>query len=130
MLPKLPILSTAALMCGLGAVPELLISQAAAQNATEGSAIFKQRCQVCHTVAPGAKGTSAPNLRGIKGRAAGSAPFNYSQAMKASKIKWDKTTLDQFLAKPTKVVPGTRMVIPTPDAKQRADLIAYLLSLK
>ena len=48
-------------------------------------------------------------------------------AMKHSKLTWDEKTLDRFLAKPMKVVPGTAMTYDgVPDAKDRADLIAYL----
>jgi hypothetical protein len=35
--------------------------------------------------------------------------FDYSPAMKRSKIVWDEKTLDRFLAAPLKVVPGTTM---------------------
>ncbi len=62
------------------------------------------------------------------GRRAGSVPgFDYSPAMKKSKLVWDGKTLDRFLANPMKVVPGTSMTYAgVPDAKDRADLIAYL----
>ena len=39
-------------------------------------------------------------------------------------------TLDEFLVNPTTKVPGTMMLIPVPDAKTRADIIAYLATLK
>jgi len=47
--------------------------------------------------------------------------------MKKSKLVWDEKTLDRFLANPMKVVPGTAMTYEgVTDAKDRADLIAYL----
>jgi cytochrome c len=71
-----------------------------------------------------------PNLSRVAGRKAASSEFTYSTALKASGLKWDKPTLDRFLTAPMKAVPGTRMVISIPDAKQRADIVAYLSSLK
>jgi cytochrome c len=71
---------------------------------------------------------TGPKHCGVLGRRAGSAPgYEYSHAMKRSKILWNERSLDRFLAAPTKVVPGTTMTYAgVPDAKDRADLIAYL----
>ena len=53
--------------------------------------------------------------------------FPYSDAMKRSGIVWNAQTLDRFLADPTGVVPGTAMgYAGVKDARERADLIAYL----
>ena len=103
---------------------------ALAQDAAAGGAFFKQRCSTCHTVTPGQAPSLAPNLYGVVGRKAASTTFNYSTALKASGLAWDAPTLDKFLTSPMKLVPGTRMLIPVTDPKQRADLIAYLASLK
>ena len=47
--------------------------------------------------------------------------------MKKSRITWNDTTLDRFLTKPLKMVPGTAMTYDgVSDPKDRADLIAYL----
>lgn len=108
----------------------LFAAPAMAQDATAGAALFRGRCVACHVVTPGQKGVIAPNLSGIAGRKAGSTTYAYSAALKASGLKWDKPTLDSFLAAPMKKVPGTRMVIAIPDAKQRADVVAYLSTLK
>lgn len=108
----------------------LFASPALAQDATAGGALFKARCSVCHSVTPGQKGSIAPNLSGLAGRPAASTAFAYSPALKASNLKWDKPTLDKFLTAPMKLVPGTRMVISVADPKQRADLVAYLSTLK
>jgi cytochrome c len=68
-----------------------------------------------------------PNLHGLFGRRAGAvAGFNYSPAVKESNIVWNAETLDQFLAAPTRMVPGTRMVTRVADPARRAALIAYL----
>lgn len=88
-------------------------------------------CRACHTVQKDAKSGIGPNLFGVAGRPAASLPgFNYSAALKGSKLRWDDKSLDEFLASPMKKVPGTRMPIGTPDPAKRAALIAYLKSLK
>ncbi len=83
------------------------------------------RCLACHALAYDRVG---PHHCGLVGRSAGTVPgFDYSAAMKSSKLTWNASTLDRFLADPTSVVPGTRMTYAgVPDARERRDLIAYL----
>ena len=100
-----------------------------AQDATAGKAVFNQ-CTACHVFKPGQTGVAAPNLFGVVGRKAASTGFSYSAALKASKLTWDKATLSTFLKAPGKLVPGTRMVIAVTNDTQRANLIAYLATLK
>ena len=90
--------------------------------------MFASKCQICHSVAAkGAPALLAPNLRGLVGRKAATGAFpSYSAPLKKAGLTWSKDTLDTFLAAPSKMVPGTRMVIAVPDAKQRADIIAWL----
>ncbi len=101
-----------------------------AQTPATAPAAFNA-CKACHTVNKGGRNGIGPNLNGVVGRPAASvAGFNYSPALKASKLRWDAKTLDEYLAGPTKKVPGTRMPIATPDAAKRAAIIAYLTSAK
>lgn len=117
-------------LLGASVLLALTATPALAQDATAGAALFRQRCGACHVVAAGARPTIAPNLFGVGGRRAGSTTFNYSTALKGSNLSWDRATLDRFLSGPMKLVPGTRMVVSIPDARQRADVVAYLMSLK
>jgi cytochrome c len=100
----------------------------AAQSAAGVPPAFNA-CRACHTVQKDAKSGIGPNLHGVVGRPAASLPgFNYSPALKASKLRWDEKTLDEYLTNPGKKVPGTRMPISTPDPAKRAAIIAYLKS--
>ena len=100
-----------------------------AQDATAGKAVFAQ-CTACHSV-DGSNG-AGPSLQGIVGRKAGSfAGFHYSRAMKGAGYAWDAAHLDAYLANPQAALPGNVMPFSgVPDAKQRADLVAYLATLK
>ncbi|WP_206240879.1 c-type cytochrome [Novosphingobium terrae] len=104
----------------------------AAGDAKAGAALVKARCQMCHVLAKGQKPTPmAPNLSGVVGRKAGSSDYaQYSAALKGANITWTPARLDAFLQAPGKLVPGTKMVIAVPDAAQRADVIAFLVSNK
>jgi cytochrome c len=83
------------------------------------------RCAACHALAYDRVG---PRHCGVLGRRAGSVPgFDYSAAMKRSKLVWTKENLSRFLADPVGTVPGTTMTYAgVNEAKERADLIAYL----
>jgi cytochrome c len=102
----------------------LAVGVAAAADSEHGKEVYG-RCLACHALEYDRVG---PRHCGLLGRRAGSVPgFAYSEAMKRSKIVWNEKTLDRFLADPPKTVPGTAMTYAgVPDAKDRADLIAYL----
>jgi cytochrome c len=107
----------------------LALASARAQDATAGQEVFKQ-CAACH--AADETSGAGPGLKGIVGRKVGSLPgFRYSRAMKATDYAWSAATLDAYLADPQKAIPGNVMPFSgLPDAKQRADIIAYLQTLK
>jgi cytochrome c len=100
----------------------------AAGDAQSGAALYQSRCTSCHSLDHNGVG---PAHRGVFGRTAGTAPgFMYSDALKSSHLVWGDDTLDRWLADPEKAVPGQRMFVNVPDAKERADLIAYLKQAK
>ena len=103
----------------------------AAGDAVAGQQAFKMQCMMCHSVAPAARPGPGPNLSGIAGRPAASTTFaTYSAALKKAKISWTAANLDQFLKAPSKMVPGTRMIISIADDTKRQNVVAYLMSLK
>jgi cytochrome c len=57
--------------------------------------------------------------------------FRYSRAMKGAAITWDEVSLDRYLTNPQEFVPGNIMPFSgVLDGAQRADIIAYLRSLR
>ncbi|HTY49873.1 MAG TPA: PQQ-dependent sugar dehydrogenase [Steroidobacteraceae bacterium] len=103
-------------------------AQVLAADPNAGRGVFRAQCALCHSAQPGDNGgAQGPNLYRVFGRRAAANPnFGYTPALKASGLTWDAVTLERFLAAPTKVVPGSAMVIAVPDATQRGNLIAYL----
>jgi len=92
----------------------------------KGEKLFLQ-CKTCHALEAG-ENRIGPSLHGIIGHHSGAiAGFSYSEANKNSGIVWTPEKLFQFLEKPQRVVPGTKMAYAgLPAAQDRADLIAYL----
>lgn len=137
----LALAATAALLagCGQGGGAATLSAEDAALIAAlpapfntgdpvNGRVLFSL-CSACHTVTPGGANMVGPNLHGVFGRMAASRPdFAYSEALKATGWTWDPQHLDTWMADPLRVLPGSKMVfVGLPEAKQRADLIAYLV---
>ena len=85
-------------------------------------------CAACHKLESG-ENSVGPSLHGVFDRkAAELSDFRYSPALKRSGIAWTPETLNTFIADPQKMVPANRMPYAgMPDARDRADLIVYLL---
>ncbi|MGH7317904.1 MAG: c-type cytochrome, partial [Candidatus Rokuibacteriota bacterium] len=121
-------------MLGLLTLPTRAPTRSAANplagDPARGGALFRQ-CTACHSVEPGLHLTG-PSLARIWNQRAGIvAGFGrYSAALNHAGITWDAATLDRWLARPQALVPETTMTFQgVADARQRADLIAYLKAL-
>ena len=119
-------LMTAALAMAAG----LSCTAASAQSAPDGETLFKQRCQSCHSVTSALPVTLGPSLRGVVDREAASTDFLYSEALKKSGLAWNRDNLDRFMAAPSKMIPGTRMIVSLADPKQRAAIIGFLEGMR
>jgi cytochrome c len=104
---------------------------APAGNAEAGKELFSEQCMLCHSTTPTGGTGAGPDLNGVVGRAPGtSAGFTYTRALKAKTAPWTPETLDTFLTDPQAYAPGTSMPVNIGDAKDRADVIAYLQTVK
>lgn len=103
----------------------------AADNAAidRGRDYFIDECTMCHAAGAVEGGDEGPPLTGVVGRKAGTVlGFDYSKQFKASGKVWTSQALDKFLADPSEFIQGTKMPVNVGDAKERADLIAFLAS--
>ncbi len=68
---------------------------------------------------------------GVFGRSAGAGEqYSYTNALRHSGLTWDAGSLDRFLTNPSAAVPGTNMPVAVEKAEDRANVIAYLQTLK
>ena len=113
-----------------GAIAVGVVAQAQAQDVANGEHLFKLDCSICHSPQPG-RNLIGPSLFNVVDRHSGEiANYHYSDANRQSGLTWNVATLDRYLTAPRELVPGTKMTFPgVKDAKQRADLIAYLATL-
>ena len=101
-------------------------------DAAAGQTVFEQKCASCHSVASDlTHGLLGPNLVGVVGRTAGSvAGWDFSPALKDSKVIWTEENLNKWLTDTTAFVPMAQMDLRVPNRIEREDVIAYLKSLK
>lgn len=107
----------------------VMLSCAAARADEPGAGeAMLRRCAICHSLDGSARIKVGPDLKGVFGRKAGSAPgFAFSDVMKNSGIVWNDDTLATFLRDPKELLPGNRMSFPgIKDAAVLADLLARL----
>ena len=100
-------------------------------DADNGALIYKDACSQCHQLNPGLN-KKGPQLMNIYGaQAAELADYTYSEGLQTSGWVWDAKTLDPYIADAEKTMPDSKMLAdPMPDAKERADVIAYLSTLR
>jgi cytochrome c len=97
-----------------------------------GEDVFASECSDCHSVRKG-KNKKGPSLFGVIGRHSASiANYKYSDAMRSYNVIWTPDKIDAYITNPKKVLPGGKMkkYDGLPNAKERADLLAYLATKK
>ena len=90
-----------------------------------------QKCYSCHALEPGRNDLGGPTLHRIVGRrVAAENDFDYSPALRSFAERnpsWTPALLDQLIADPEALVPGTSMTFTgITDEQERRDLITYL----
>ena len=105
-----------------------LCSSALAEDAPLGKKLFHKRCGTCHTAVAGDYRVG-PSLFGLIGRTSGQvAGFDYSFNNRKDKVVWTAEVLENYIADPTHVVPGTKMTVfsGVKDPSERAAIVEYL----
>jgi cytochrome c len=90
-------------------------------------------CAVCHTFNKGGANKIGPNLWDVTEEGIAAVPnYQFSAALEGDKgQKWDPEKLNQWLHNPQSFAKGTKMTfVGFPKAQDRADVIAYLDTLK
>ncbi len=117
---------------GAAAGPEPIGPLLAKADPKRGEQLAKV-CATCHTFNKGGANKIGPNLWDITEEAMAEVPgYQFSAAMEAHKgEKWDPDKLNDWLWKPQALIKGTKMTFAGfPKGQDRADVIAYLESLK
>lgn len=110
----------AAFAVGLTACGEAIDEAAAARGK-----VAAETCLTCHSFDTQHK--IGPHLRKIMGRTAGTAPgYEYSEAMRNSKIVWTEEALERYLKSPMEMVPGTKMALAPLSDQQTNDIVEFI----
>ena len=119
-------------LAALLAAPAVYASDAKGDAANGKELFMANGCPACHGVTKEDNAKVGPNLVGVVGRQAGTTPslLGPSENMKKYGVTWSAETLDEFLVNPSAKVPGTAMAGILTDPQVRADVIAYLSTLK
>ena len=105
----------------------IIPSQILAKSST-GKELYQRTCTGCHSVNENRIG---PQHRGVLGRQAGSLKdFEYSDALKKSKVVWNEENLNKWLENPNKFIPGNKMGFRITNKESRKHIVNYLKSLK
>jgi cytochrome c len=111
---------------GAFAIAQAAIAQEG--SAKRGASLFRMHCAACHINQGG--GGRGPNLTDIVGGKPSVPGFKYSSSIRIYSWRWDAERLDRYLTNPRSVVRGASMASRVHNAKDRADIIAYLKTLR
>lgn len=93
-----------------------------------GQRLYQARCTQCHAIDEHRVG---PAHRGVFGRIAGGAKgYDYSTGLQQAEFAWTADNLNRWLQNPDAMVMWQQMDFRVDNAQDRADLIAYLATLK
>lgn len=112
--------------------PEPIAPLMAKADVAKGQATAKV-CLQCHTFDKGGANKIGPNLFGVMEENIASVPgYQFSSVLAGHKAdKWDPEKLNVWLFKPQEFAKGTKMTFAgLPKAEDRANIVAYLQSLK
>jgi cytochrome c len=115
------------------AVLALSASAGQAGDVAKGQAAFVRQCAICHTIDKDGENRLGPNLFGIVGKRAGTAPgFKYTNAFRnTATFEWTEGLLGPWIALPAVMVPGTAMgVFPGVSDRDKDDIVAYVAAQK
>jgi cytochrome c len=97
-------------------------------DAQRGKTLYEAKCSACHSAAENRVG---PLHAGVLGRKAGGVKdYDYSDALRQSRVVWSRVTLQQWLTDPEKLIPGQKMGYRLEQAQDRADVAWFLATLK
>lgn len=121
---KPPCIAAAAGIFVYLAVALTLSTAGRAQAPDSGKELFEKRCGGCHALDRDKEG---PRLHGVYGRSAGAIEsFQYSDALKGSKIVWTEDALDRWLTNTEELIPNNDMVFRVEKTDERREIIAFL----
>jgi cytochrome c len=102
------------------------LGTASAQDIAAGETAFR-KCQICHDVGVAARNKVGPALNGLDGRKSGTAEgYDYSDANKNSDIVWSEASFKEYIADPSGMMPGTKMMFSDKNEQEVVSLWAYL----
>jgi cytochrome c len=105
----------------------------AADKVTAGKILAANHCAACHTFGKDEPAGQGPNLFGVLGRKAGSAPgYAYSAGFRKALADqtWDPKLMDRWLTDTQAVAPGSGMVYFQEDEAKRQKILSFLQTLK
>ncbi len=127
-MPRLVMMILATLaLCGAMTVP---VSAADLEAAKKQA---KRSCGTCHSFKKKDTPRQGPSLWGIVGREAGAEEgFSYSDPFLAARDgkKWTRASLDEWIADPKALAPGTVMLYQQRNPEKRALILDSLESLR
>ena len=109
-------------------LPASFVERLRNADTARGEQLFMRKCSSCHDQEKAGGHGKGPHLWNVLGRRAGTiAGFEFSEAMRNSGHTWTFATLNYYLTRTDRAVPGLAMEFRRlRKERDRADLIAYL----